>query len=239
MSKTCAEKRIVRIIRSNIFYGRADQPCIMKNKQLLLISIAILFVVGACVVISIVAGSGAAFWFFGSETETALTPEKRPVQVVKLPPSPTSTATATVTQTPTPFPPTNTPVPTDTPPPPPPAFPFVIKETAQFPTNHPNFDVYVAIVNNDNRPLSDYRVIGTHSSGLQVESRASDGDWTVNSGANHYKGGNLKYEAPNSSTGVWKLQLVVSANTPVGPPIDFSFDAVNPTWYFIIYERQD
>ena len=97
----------------------------------------------------------------------------------------------------------------------------------------------VAIVNDDNRPLGNYRVIGTHSSGIQIESRPSDGDWTVNSGAMHYKGGNVKYEAPNSPTGVWTLQLIDSANTPVGPPVEFSFDAVNPTWYFIIYERQD
>jgi hypothetical protein len=128
--------------------------------------------------------------------------------------------------------------PTDTPTPIPPDYPFVIKETASFPTNHLNFDVYIAITDNKNKPLSDYRVIGTHSSGLQIESQASAGDWTVNSGAMHYKAGNIKYEVPNSATGVWTLQLVDAQNTPVGPPVQFAFDVANPTWYFLIYQRQ-
>ena len=91
-------------------------------------------------------------------------------------------------------------------------------ETSQFPTSHPNFDVYVAITNADNRPISGYRVLGTHSSGLQIDSQVSAGDWTVNSGAMHYKAGNIKYEAPNSPEGLWTLQLVDEANNPASRP---------------------
>jgi hypothetical protein len=112
-----------------------------------------------------------------------------------------------------------------------------VLETAQFPTNHPNFDVYIAITNADNKPLSGYRVVGVHSGGLQIDSQPSAGDWTVNSGAMHYKGGNLKYEAPNSPTGTWRLQLVDEANNSAAPPFEFSFDAQNPTWYFLLYRR--
>ncbi len=161
-------------------------------------------------------------------------------------PLPTATATPTPTPiplTPTPMPPTNTPtsaqlLPTPTPLPtdtPVPSYPFEILETAQFPTNHLNFDVYVAITDDDNRPLSGYRLLGRHSSGLQIDSQVSAGDWTVNSGAMHYKGGNMKYEAPNSPTGMWTLQLVDEANNPVAVPVEFSFDAANPTWYFLLY----
>jgi hypothetical protein len=96
----------------------------------------------------------------------------------------------------------------------------------------------VAITDSKNKPLSDYRVIGTHPNGLQVESQVSAADWTVNSGAMHYKAGNIKYEAPNSPTGVWTLQLVDAQNNPVSPPVQFPFDATDPTWYFLIYERQ-
>jgi hypothetical protein len=97
--------------------------------------------------------------------------------------------------------------------------------------------VYVAITNPDNRPLSGYRVLGTHSSGLQIDSPVSAGDWTANSGAMHYKAGNIKYEAPNSPAGVWTLQLVDEANNPVAPPVEFPFDPASPTWYFLLYQR--
>jgi len=177
-------------------------------------------------------------------------------------PIPTSTATPTVSPTPTPSPsptltpttppptPTETPVPptaTPLPPPsptplpsptPPPAFPFTTAETAQFPTNHPNFDVYIAVTDSNNRPLPGFIVKGTHSNGLQIESRPSANDWTANSGAMHYKAGNIKYEAPNSPTGVWTLQLVNETNQPVAPAVEFQFDAANPAWYFLIYRQE-
>jgi hypothetical protein len=111
----------------------------------------------------------------------------------------------------------------------------VVLETAQFPTGHPNFDVYIAITDADNTPLSGYRVLGSHSNGLQVDSQMSAGDWTVNSGAMHYKAGNIKFEALNSPTGVWTLQLVDEANHPVALPVEFSFDSSDPSWYFLSY----
>lgn len=85
--------------------------------------------------------------------------------------------------------------------------------------------------------MSGYRVIGRHSSGLQIESQVSANDWTVNSGAKHYKAGNIKYEAFNSPSGLWTLQLVDEAGQPVAPPVEFPFDAASPTWYFLLYRR--
>jgi hypothetical protein len=95
----------------------------------------------------------------------------------------------------------------------------------------------VAITDAANKPLSGYRLIGLHSSGLRVESQVSAGDWTVNSGAKHYKAGNIKYEVFNSPPGVWTLQLVDESGQPAAPPIEFSFDAAQPTWYFLLYRR--
>lgn len=165
-------------------------------------------------------------------------------------PSPTATPTLTPvppTLTPTPVPPTATssptpPPPTPTPLPtaaPTPSFAFVIAETGQFPTTHLNFDVYIAITDANNIPLSGYRVIGYQSSGLQLESQVSAGAWTENSGAKHYKAGNIKYEALNSPGGVWKLQLVDGSGQPVAPAIEFPFDPASPTWYFLLYRKSE
>jgi hypothetical protein len=165
-------------------------------------------------------------------------------------PIPSDTPTATVppstdtpTPAPTPVPPTATapPLPpTDTPtpePPPPPAFSFTIQEADTFPTNHFNFDVFVAITNAGNHPLSGFQVIGTHSSGMQVSSAPSASDWTENSGAMHYKAGNVKFQVLNSPTGVWTLQLVDGTGQPAAPPLEFPFDADNPSWHFVIYRQ--
>lgn len=180
-----------------------------------------------------------------SPTSTpTFTPTPAPTDTPTFTPSPTPTSSPTLvppteTATFTPAPPTSTPVPTDTLTPLPPSFPFIITETEGYETNHPDFDVYVAITDANNKPLSRYRVVGSHSSGLQVESQPSAGDWTVNSGARQYKGGNVKFSAPNSPTGTWNLQLVDEANQPVAPAIQFPFDAAKPTWNFVLYRRVD
>lgn len=178
-----------------------------------------------------------------TSTSTA-TPPPSPTHTPTPTPSPTVTSSPTLvpptaTSSFTPAPSTPTPAPTDTPTPPPPSFPFTITETEGYETNHLDFDVYVAITDAKNKPLSGYRVIGSHSSGLQIESQVSAGDWTVNSGARQYKGGNVKFSAPNSPAGTWSLQLVDEANQPVAPAIQFPFDAASPTWNFILYRRLD
>lgn len=168
------------------------------------------------------------------------TPEPTPTATL-LPTStlpPTPEPTATVAPTPTAASPTLAPAPSPTETPAPPSYPFFIKETAGFSTNHLDFDVYVAITDEDNKPLSGYRVIGSHSSGLQVTSEASANDWTVNSGAMHYKGGNLKVSVPNSATGLWALQLIDEAGNQVAPPVEFPFDSSSPSWYFLLYRRE-
>lgn len=179
-----------------------------------------------------------------TDTPTATstsTPSPIPSDTATATPLPTDTPPPTATSEPPPpqpRPPTATLLPSDTPTPEPPEFEFIIKETGEFPTSHLNFDVFVAIVNEKNKPLSGYRIIGTHSSGRQVESEVSAGDWTENSGAMHYKAGNIKYEVLNSPPGIWTLQLIDGEGTPISPPVEFPFEANNPTWYFLQYEKQ-
>jgi hypothetical protein len=152
-----------------------------------------------------------------------------------LPATPTSTALPpTAILSPTPPPPTATDMPTATAIP---AYSFTILETEQFPTSHFNFDVYIAITDANNTPLSGYRVLGQHSDGLQVESQVSANVWTANSGAMHYKAGNIKYEVPNSPGGVWTLQLVDEASHQVAPSVELSFDSSDPSWYFVLYRQ--
>jgi|GEM_PF-1873490 len=169
------------------------------------------------------------------------TPTPTPTNTATLTPSPTATPpppTDTPIPIPTPLPPTATSLPTDTATPTAPDYPFIIKETGRFDTTHTNFDVYIAITDANNNPLSGYRVIGTHEGGLQVDSQASAGAWTENSGARQYKAGNIKYAVPNSPSGVWTLQLIDPDGNPAAPPIEFLFDTNSPTWYFLFYERQ-
>jgi hypothetical protein len=112
-----------------------------------------------------------------------------------------------------------------------------VLENDQFSTNHPDFDVYIAVTDAANHPLSGYRVVGSLSTAGQVESQASAGDWIVNSGAMQYKAGNLKFQSPNSPAGVWTLRLLDEGGSQVAPPLDLSFDPVRPSWYFVEYRQ--
>lgn len=168
-----------------------------------------------------------------TDTSTPIPPTETPTET-PTPPPPTETPPATAT--PVPPPPTDTPEPTATPVP---SYPFEIAEHLNFPTNHPNFDVFIGVTDEGNHPLSGYRVIGMHSSGWQIESAVSAGDWTENSGAMWYKAGNIKYAAPNSPSGTWMLQLVDGGGQPAAPAITFDFQAESPSWYFLLYRRLD
>jgi len=183
----------------------------------------------------------------------SLTPTFTPTATFTPTPPPTDTATP-LPPSPTPAPPTATPSPpsrsTATPAPAlneieeptstsTPSFAFVVAETAQFPTSHFDFDVYVAITDAHNAPLGGYRVLGRHSGGLQVDSPASAGEWTENSGAKHYKAGNIKYHVSNSPGGVWTLQLINPEGQPAAPPVECPFDPAGPNWYFVLYRRSE
>lgn len=170
------------------------------------------------------------------------TPEPPPAPATPRPtdaPVPTDTPlppteTALPPTQPPPPPPTETPAPTD---PPAPAFAFAVVENDAFPTGNPGFDVFVAVTNADNKPLAGYRVVGSHTGGFQVEGPVSAGDWTENSGAKHYKGGNIKFQSANSPTGVWTLQLIDDSGQPVAAPVEIPFDTASPTWHFLLYRE--
>ena len=220
----------------------------MKNKPLLAIIIVALLI-GACLFVTV--SSGGVWWLLSSQPVAVTPPIMLPPTPVSfatvaptatpaMPPSPTVTPTDTPipTATPTLVVPSLTPAPSDTPTATPaPAFTFEAVEVDTFPTNHLDFDVYIAVTDANNTPLSGYKVIGVHSSGLQVESALSAGDWTENSGAMYYKAGNIKYQVTNSPGGTWQLQLVDGAGAAAAAPLEFSFDQANLKWYFVLYRQ--
>lgn len=178
-------------------------------------------------------------------TETIL---EEPASPTAAPPPATPLPTDVSEPTDTPVPPTETALPPTQPPPPPtptalptdtpvPSFAFIVVENDTFPTGNLGFDVFVAVTTADNKPLAGYRVVGSHSGGFQVEGPVSAGDWTENSGAKHYKGGNIKFQSANSPTGVWSLQLVDDSGQPVAAPVEIPFDTANPTWHFLLYQQ--
>lgn len=167
------------------------------------------------------------------------TPTAPPAETETPPPPSTPTDAPPPTDTPPPVQPppaTNTPVPTDTPAP---SYDFAVIENDQFPTGKADLDVFIAVTNRDNKPIGGYRVIGNHSGGMQVESAVSAGDWTENSGANHYKAGNIKLSVPNSPGGSWTLQLVDEGSQPAAAPLELPFDEFNPSWYFVLFQEVD
>ena len=169
-----------------------------------------------------------------TNTPTPLVPSPTPAPSDTPTNTPAPPPAATPLPTNTPAPPTATPLPTDTPAP---AFSFEAVEVDAFPTNHLDFDVYIAVTDANNIPLSGYKVLGVHSSGLRVESAPSAGDWTENSGAMYYKAGNIKYQAINSPGGTWQLQLVDGAGAAAAAPLEFSFDPADLKWYFVLYRQ--
>lgn len=192
--------------------------------------------------------------FTATAAPPTITPLPTATPIVPATATPTPTATPTVpptaTATPSPFP-SPTPLPpeptrsastsTSAPPTATPApallFAFTVLESAQFETSHTDFDVFIAVTDQNNTPLAGYKVVGEHSAGLRVESALTAGAWTENSGAKHYKGGNLKFSVLNSPSGAWRLQLLDGDGNAVAPALDFGFDAANPHWYFVLYRR--
>ena len=174
------------------------------------------------------------------ETPTPTEPAVEEATAEALPltdtPLPTAEPPTDTPQPAQPPPPTDIPIPTDTPAP---SYDFAVIENDDFPTGKPDFDVFIAVTNEDNKPLGGYRVISNHSSGMQVESATSAAEWTENSGAKHYKAGNIKIHIPTSPGGAWTLQLIDESNQPVAAPLELPFDDFNPSWYFVLFRETD
>jgi len=163
-----------------------------------------------------------------------------PTSTPTIEPTPTASPTVTVSATadvelPA-VPPTSTATVTSTPAP---AYAFVLVESDAFPTGKDDLDVFVAVTDADNNPLDGYRILGAHSNGQQMESQTSVARWSENSGAMHYKAGNIKLHIEHSPAGSWALTLVDQTNQVVAAPVDLASDPAAPQWHFLLFRLVD
>jgi hypothetical protein len=159
-------------------------------------------------------------------------PTEMPSATATIAPLPTPTAAATET----PVPPTLTPAPTETPLP---AFDFELAESDAFPTGKDDFDAFIAVTDANNNPLGGYRIMGTHSNGQQLESQPSVDRWSENSGAMHYKAGNIKLHVTDSPEGEWTLTLVNAENQVAAASVNLAVDRAAPQWYFLLFRLKE
>jgi hypothetical protein len=169
-------------------------------------------------------------------------------------PTPVATNTPLPTDTPTPVPPTKTPRPvpptaTFTPGPPTatpvPEYPFVVAEQGDRSiqgTNYNAITIYAAIVDANNTPIGDLKLVGDLSSGGHAESPKTTWNWsTVNClNCNYVKQGNVKFEPGPFVDGTWTIYLADANGTQLSPAVPLSYGS-NPgqwVWDFILFKKK-
>lgn len=179
-------------------------------------------------------------------------------------PTPTATPTITPTPTNTPLPtetptPTLTPLPSDTPsatpvPPPPatdtpapptptpvPEYDFLLAEFYNSPTANPFMVMYVAVVDANEIPIGDMKIVGTRlDHHLTYESPLSTWYYEgYNAPGEVIKSGNVKFEPPGGiETTGWVLYLANSSGARMSEDVPFATDEANRQWYFLKFKRK-
>jgi hypothetical protein len=154
-----------------------------------------------------------------------------------LPPTETPTPTSTFTATPLP-PPTTTPTPTNTPIP---EYDFILAEFFNSPTTNSFLLVYIAIVDANEIPIGDMKIVGTRMDhDLTYESPLSKWHYEGYSAPGQIrKTGNLKFEPPGGlETTTWRLHLVDTHGNRQSEDIPFDVDENDKQWYFIKLKRK-
>lgn len=192
------------------------------------------------------------------------TPTPTPTQTSTPTQTPTATATPTITPTPTetatptPMPTaTNTPRPTNPPPPPPPPPPtdtpeptltplpeydFMLGEFFNSPTTNPFLLMYVAIVDANEIPIGDFKVVGTRlDHNLTYESRLSTWHFEgYNAPGEVLKSGNVKFEPPGGYESTqWLIYLADANGARLSADVPFETDANSKQWYFVKFRRKN
>ncbi|MCB0210364.1 MAG: hypothetical protein KDJ52_13590 [Anaerolineae bacterium] len=166
-------------------------------------------------------------------------------------PIPTQTSTPTNTATPTPTPPpTNTPEPpplpspTDTPLPtatPLPEYDYLLAEFFNSPTTNGFLQAYVAIVDPNEIPIGDMKIIGTRlDHNLTYESPLSTWHYEGYSAPGEViKSGNVKFEPPGGiETTSWVLYLADAQGHRMSADLPFDVNENDKQWYFIKFRRK-
>jgi hypothetical protein len=180
------------------------------------------------------------------------TPTETPIPTVTATPTetpipteiPTETATPVPMDTPIPPPPppppppTETPLPTDTPVP---QYDFMLGEFYNSPTTNPFMVMYVAIVDANNVPIGDMKVVGTRlDHNLTYQSPLST--WYFegyNAPGEVQKSGNVKFEPPGGiETTKWIVHLEDANGVRLSEDIPFNTDQNDKQWYFLMFRRK-
>jgi hypothetical protein len=154
-------------------------------------------------------------------------------------PLPTDTPTATSIPLPTPVPlPTDTPAPAPTPVP---EYDFMVAEFYNSPTTNAFLVMYVAIVDVNDIPIGDMKIVGTRlDHNLTYESPLSTWHYEgYNAPGEVIKSGNVKFEPPGGIETVnWVLHLVDANGVRQSADIPFDTKAEDKQWYFIKLKRK-
>lgn len=178
-------------------------------------------------------------------TETS-TPTQTPLPTDTPTPTitPTSTTTPPPTNTPAPPPPTPVPSPTETPLPtatPEPEYDFLLGEFFNSPTTNPFMVMYVAVVDTNEIPIGDMKVIGTRlDHNLTYESPLST--WYFegyNAPGEVIKSGNVKFEPPGGIEATdWLIYLADANGARLSADVPFHTDPGDKQWYFVKFKRK-
>ena len=178
-------------------------------------------------------------------TETS-TPTQTPLPTDTPTPTitPTSTNTPPPTNTPIPPPPTPVPSPTETPLPtatPEPEYDFLLGEFFNSPTTNPFMVMYVAVVDTNEIPIGDMKVIGTRlDHNLTYESPLST--WYFegyNAPGEVIKSGNVKFEPPGGIEATdWIIYLADANGARLSADVPFHTDPGDKQWYFVKFRRK-
>jgi hypothetical protein len=154
-------------------------------------------------------------------------------------PLPTHTATPTLTPTATPIPPpTTTPPPTNTPLP---EYDFMMAEFFNSPTTNSFLVMYVAIVDANEIPIGDMKIVGTRlDHNLTYESPLSTWHFEGYNAPGHVrKTGNVKFEPPAGLEATsWIIHLEDAHGVRQSADIPFNVDENNKQWYFVKLKRK-
>ncbi len=166
-----------------------------------------------------------------TNTPTPLPPTATPL------PTNTSTVTPIPTNTPVP-PPTQTPLPTPTPAP---DYPFLLNEFFNSPTTNSFMVVYVSVVDQNDVPIGDYKVVGTRlDHNLTYESPLTTWFFEGYNAPGHVvKSGNTKFEPPAGLESTsWQIYLADASGNRVSDYVQFDVNENDKQWYFINFKRK-
>lgn len=156
-------------------------------------------------------------------------------------PSPTFTPRPTVNISPVHTPlshPMPTPSPTLTPWP---GYDFMLAEFYNSPTTNSFLLVYVAVVDPQEIPIGDMKIVGTRlDHNLTYESPLTTWHYEgYNAPGEHIKSGNVKFEPPGGIESTsWLLHLEDARGQRQSEDIPFDVDENNKQWYFIKFRRK-